>query len=342
MKIRLISFTENGEKCAATIADALEKSGHECRSYALPKYAKDCDVPLDVSASDWAKEGFMQADALIFCCAAGIAVRAIAPLVFDKTRDPAVIVVDEKGRFVIPILSGHIGGANELAHGIAEITGGQAVISTATDINGLFAVDVFAKKNNLKICDMSLAKDVSAALLRGEKVGFYSDVPFEGVLPHELTTDEARLGIAVTARDISPFEITLRLIPKSYAVGIGCKKGKSFSELYGFLQHVLCENGIKADEIRAIASIDIKKDESGLTELCKTLDVPFVTYSADELNSAKGEFSESDFVRETTGTPCVCERAAALASCGEPVLRKVSEDGKTIAIWKYKEELCFD
>ena len=342
MQIRIISFTENGEKCASKIADVLVASGHECRSYALPKYARDCDAPLDVSASDWAKEGFMQADSLIFCCAAGIAVRAISPYVKDKTEDPAVIVVDEKGQFVIPLLSGHIGGANELAHEIAEITGGQAVITTATDINGLFAVDVFAEKNNLKITDISLAKEISAALLRGETVGFYSDVPYKGHLPKGLTEEKENLGIAVTAKDISPFPRALRLIPKGYAVGIGCKRGKCFSELYEFLQRVLCGNGIKPEEIRAIASIDIKKDESGLTELCKALDVPFITYSTDELKGAEGDFSESEFVEKTTGVSCVCERAAALASCGEPVLRKVSEDGKTIAIWKYKEELCFD
>ena len=313
---------------------AKDLTGHNCTAYALPKFCKDDDIPLSVSSSEWAKRGFERADALIFCCAAGIAVRAIAPYVCDKTKDPAVIVCDEHGKYVIPILSGHIGGANELARQIAEITGGQAVITTATDINGLFAVDVFAKKNNLKITDMHLAKEVSAALLRGEKVGFYSDIPFEGELPKGLTQDKAYLGIAVTARDISPYERTLRLVPKRYAVGMGCKRGKSADELENFLLRTLKNCGISTDEIRAIASIDIKADEQGLIELAKRLNVPFITYSADELNSVEGDFSESAFVESTTGTSCVCERAAALASGGIPVICKTAEDGKTLAVWE--------
>ena len=332
MQIRLISFTEKGERCAALIAKDL--TGHNCTAYALPKFCKGDDIPLSVSSSEWAKQGFERADALIFCCAAGIAVRAIAPYVCDKTKDPAVIVCDEHGKYVIPILSGHIGGANELAMQISEITCGQAVITTATDINGLFAVDVFAKNNNLKITDMSLAKGVSAALLRGEMVGFYSDIPFEGELPKGLTQGKAYLGIAVTAREISPYERTLRLVPKRYVVGMGCKRGKSADELENFLLRMLKNCGISTDEIRAIASIDIKADEQGLIELAKRLNVPFLTYSADKLNSVEGDFSESAFVENTTGTSCVCERAAALASGGIPVICKTAEDGKTLAVWE--------
>ena len=168
MKIRLISYSKRGRDTARDIAAALEAEGHECRRFALPKYLGEGDEPLTVNCSEWAGEGFMEADALVFCCAAGIAVRAIAPWVKDKTTDPAVVVTDEKGLFAVPVLSGHIGGANELAVEIARVTGGTPVVTTATDVNGLFAVDVFAEKNCLYLTDMKLAKEVSAALVAGQ------------------------------------------------------------------------------------------------------------------------------------------------------------------------------
>ena len=136
--------------------------------------------------SEWVFYAIQDADAFLFVGAAGIAVRAIAPYIVHKTTDPALVVVDEKGQFVIPLLSGHIGGANELAVQIAEDLGAQPVLTTATDVRGLFAVDVFATKNNLWISDMKEAKEISAALMRGECVGFYSDFPVERDLRLEL------------------------------------------------------------------------------------------------------------------------------------------------------------
>ena len=126
------------------------------------------------------EEDFEDCDAIVFIGACGIAVRSIAPFVKSKKIDPAVVVVDEQGQFAISLLSGHIGGANELTEEIAEILRAQSVITTATDLNDKFAVDVFAKKNGCFISDMELAKEISAALLAGKEVGFASDFPWIG------------------------------------------------------------------------------------------------------------------------------------------------------------------
>ena len=123
---------------------------------------------LKDSLREWTENSFEECDALIYIGACGIAVRAIAPFVKDKFTDPAVISMDELGGYIIPLLSGHVGGANELAMEIANITGGVAVISTATDVNGAFAVDVFAKKNDLKLANKELAKLISADILDGK------------------------------------------------------------------------------------------------------------------------------------------------------------------------------
>ncbi len=344
MHVRLISYSKNGRNTAKRIAEALASEGHACRRYALPKYCEEGDEALTGSASSWAGEAFRESDALVFCAAAGIAVRAIAPWVRDKTSDPAVIVTDEKGNYIIPLLSGHLGGANELALLIAEKTGGTPVLTTATDINGVFAVDVFAKKNHLRICDMTLAKEVSAALLSGKTVGFKSDFPWEGKLPEGVLEEPAELGIWISeSREEAPFQRTLQLVPQRLAAGIGCRKGKSIEELEIFLRKQLQGAGIREEALSCIASIDLKKDEEGLKALAEKLGLPFVTFSEEELLQVPGEFSVSEFVRSTTGVDCVCERAAVLAAgTGTLMIRKTAENGMTFALAGREEAICFE
>ena len=341
-KVRLAAYSPSGLVTAEKIAEILEKRGMECSCWAPEKYCNVGAFPIKGGASSWAKEGFAQADALVFCCASGIAVRAIAPWVKSKTTDPAVIVTDELGRFVIPLLSGHIGGANELASQIADELGSTPVITTATDIHGLFAVDVFAVKNHLKIKSMKLAKDVSAELLEGKPIGFASDIPFEGKLPEGLTEGEADLGIYVGREEKSPFRRTLRLVPQNYAAGMGCRRDKDGGELEEFFLRMLRENGISADEIRCIASIDLKKNEEGLKSLSEKYKIPFVCYSKDELMKAEGTFSSSSFVADTTGVDCVCERAAVCAGTKEITVKKQAENGMTFALGKYEEVIYFE
>ncbi len=342
MTIWLISYTARGRALAAHLADILRAEGHGCRTFAMPKFVEEGDEPLTLSASDWAGKAFAEADALVFCCASGIAVRTIAAHVRDKRTDPAVLVLDDGGTFVIPLLSGHLGGANALAEDLARKLGATPVLTTATDVNGLFAVDVFAKRNDLYIEDMVLAKTVSAALLAGEKVGFRSDLPVEGALPEGLTAGEADLGILVSATDEKPFPRTLRLIPRRYAAGLGCRRGKSEEELEAFLMENLVRCGVDVHELRTLSSIDLKKDEPGLVSLANKLGLPFVTYSAEALQEATGDFTASAFVRETTGVDSVCERAAVLASGGQLIVRKVAENGMTFALAKQEEAIRYE
>jgi len=342
MTVWLISYTARGRALAARAADILKSEGHGCRTFALPKFAQEGDETLTLSAADWAGQGFAQADALVFCCAAGIAVRAIAPHVRDKRTDPAVLVLDEGGTFVIPLLSGHLGGANALALDLADKLSATPVLTTATDVNGLFAVDVFAKGNDLYIEDMALAKAVSAALLAGEKVGFRADLSVEGALPRGLTEGDAPLGIYVSAGTGAPFPRTLRLIPRRYVAGLGCRRGKSEGELEIFLLGNLEKNGVGLYELKALASIDLKRDEPGLTALADKLGLPFLTYSAEELKAVPGNFTPSAFVKEVTGVDSVCERAAVLASRGGLAVKKIAENGMTFALAKKEEAIRFE
>ena len=164
MKISMICYTLTGQQTGETLKKGLEKQGHMVSLFTKSRY-----LPGSVKEScvEWTRVQFESADCVIFIGAAGIAVRSIAPFVQSKKRDPAVLVTDECGKFVISLLSGHLGGANELAYVAAAILQAIPVVTTATDIEGKFAVDVFAKKNNCHIFHMKEAKEVSAALLAG-------------------------------------------------------------------------------------------------------------------------------------------------------------------------------
>ena len=332
--IGIIAFTKAGCALAKKLADGLGLgSGSVCGP---ARFADELDIDAYESLDAWTQAHFTTDDALIFVGASGIAVRAIAPHVRDKFSDPAVVSVDEAGRFVVPLLSGHVGGANELAREVAAITGGQAAVSTATDVNGLFAVDEWAARHGFAILERSIAKEISAALLDGRPVGFRSDFEL-AEKPSSVTEGAADIGFVVSLDDSAmPFPRTLHLVPRVATVGVGCRKGTDPSALEQAVADALAEANVSAKAVTAIASIDVKKDELAILELASKMGWSPVFYTADELAAVPGEFSSSDFVKRTVGVDNVCERAAC-ASGGELVLGKQAGGGITVAIACVKE-----
>lgn len=358
MKIALISFTKDGAEICAKLEAGLAQAGYECAAYGNDRFADRTGIrPLKVGLGAWTAAAFPGNDALVFVGAVGIAVRAIAPHVKDKTVDPAVVVVDEKGQYAISLLSGHLGGANDLAMEIAGLIGAQPVVTTATDLNLRFAVDNWAKENGLRIGDMKLAKEISAAILRGETIGVVSDVPIEGELPAQLidleaateasgfqrsaesavvpVTDRAipEMGIRISVYEGSgPFEKTLHLIPRTVSVGIGCRKRTPPETVAEVFEKAIKDCKLSAESVEQICTIDIKKDEPALQQLAENLGVPLRTFSAAELDQMEGEFTSSEFVRGITGVDNVCERSAVLGSHGGLIARKQALNGVTAAI----------
>ena len=332
MKTEIIAYTKNALEQARRIQAELKKR-FQCNVHAFKSIHGIKDNEKFRDTKILMDNIFHDSDAVVFVSAAGIAVRSIAPYIKSKTSDPAVVVVSENGRYVIPLLSGHIGGANRLAREIAEITGGDAVITTATDINGIFAVDVYAKDNNLYIKDMAAAKEVSALLLRGEKIGFVSD--FSEYIPYGLTDidTETDIGICISYDENKrPFKITLNLIPMDIVLGIGCKRGTDASKILGTIKEVLKENKISIKAVTKLASIDLKADEAGITEVAETVGVHIEFYDAETLKGIEGEFSESEFVKSVAGVGNVCERAAVCgAGGGRLIIKKYSQNGVTVA-----------
>ena len=339
--IHIVAFSLKGSELALKISKNL---GMENRVFSKTSAVAEGTEQIRVPITEWAEKSFKEADGIIFVGATGIAVRTIAPYVKDKTTDPAVVCIDELGRNSISLLSGHIGGANDLAYTVSEITGANPVISTATDLNKKFSVDSFAVSRNMAISNMKLAKDVSAAVLHNERIGFKSDYPYTGNIPAGLVeSEEPELGIYITSGNSSAFRKTLRLIPKNHVLEIGCRRNTPKEKIDNAVRKTLSENNISIKSIRMIASIDLKSDEVGLLEFSDELKVPIVFFTSDELNALQnGDFTVSEFVRKTTGVDCVCERSAVLASTdGKIVIRKIGLDGVTVAVAREPFEFNF-
>ena len=345
----VISFTRAGGLLAERICTVLTEHGFRAAAYrkgGAGAYGRPVEEPL----GDWAGRHFGREDLLVFVGACGIAVRAIAPYVRDKRTDPAVLVLDEKGGFCIPLLSGHLGGANEAALLLGRALGCAPVLTTATDVNGAFAVDVFAARNRLAISDMGLAKAVSAAILRGEDVGFRCDGGVEGPLPAGLRPAEEgkevpALGICIATRKgkTDPFPRTLYLIPRAVTVGIGCRRGTERETIAALAQERREALGLFPQAIRQVASIDLKRDEPGLLAYCEAEGLPLRTYSAEELAQVPGEFTSSDFVRSVAGVDNVCERSACRAAQPGRLLEgKTGRNGVTVAFAEEEWRVRFE
>ena len=344
MTVFVVAFSAKGCKTAKEIKNGLK--GKQVRLFS--KTTADCPGTevIQESLSDWSGKAFKEADGIVFIGALGIAVRAIAPHVVSKTQDPAVICVDELGLYSIPVLSGHIGGGNDLASRIATAIGAKPVITTATDINGKFSVDSFATARKMHIGSMTVAKEVSAAVLDGRFVGLSSEYPLSGKIPKEIRPSKSgSLGIYITSDDSkSPFERTLHLIPKNHVLGIGCRKGTSKERISELVDSVLKTAGVSIKSVRCIASIDIKRDEPGLLAFAKEKRLPIEFYTSDTLNALPDiGFSKSEFVKSVTNVDCVCERAAIASSDeGELIVKKTGNSGATVALAREPFMVIFD
>jgi cobalt-precorrin 5A hydrolase len=328
MKAAVISISEKGRElslCIKKSADFIAVERFCIRSYS--DFGSRCFEDIGGLVSDiWDRY-----DALVFICASGIAVRAIAPHIKSKTTDPAVVVIDEDGRFVIPVLSGHIGGANALAVRLSELIGAQAAVTTATDIGGHFSPDSFAAANGLIITDMNAAKAVASAVLSGERIGLLSD--YECInIPEEITTEpDCNIGLYIGTEDKTPFPVTLKLVPKNIILGIGCKRGTDFTAIDILVRMSLHNADIPMERVAEIATIDIKKDENGLLQFCEKYGLELRTYAAQELMETEGNFSSSLFVKKVTGVDNVCERSAVKCGGVRLLIRKKVANGVTVA-----------
>lgn len=320
-KTAVIWFTSAGAELAERVGHLPELDILEYHREAQP-------------AKDFVREAFSKCDQILFISAVGIAVRMIAPYIRSKDSDPAVVVMDDAGQYAISLLSGHLGGANELTKYLSAHLGAQAIITTSTDVHGVFAVDVWSQKAGCVIGEVPRIKWISSALLEGTSVGFMSDYPVSG-LPECLREGDGELGICVSLDEWkSPFPRTLHIIPHILSVGVGCRKQLDSTVFENTVLEILREHRISLRAVRRIASIDIKREEPCIQYFCQKYEIPFQTFSAEELSQVAGDFTPSDFVKKTVGVENVCERSAVLglAGKGSLLIKKQARNGVTVAV----------
>ena len=247
MKAVVYSFTRRGAMLSINIGEALQKFDFEVRCLTMPKFAEEKIFLEAMDDHNKACEyAFKECQLIVFVGAVGIAVRTIAPYIKNKLVDPAVLSVDEGGNFVIPLLSGHIGGANGFAKVLAKVIKATPVVTTATDVNKLFAVDEWAARNNMIINSMKAAKDFAAALVDGQEVGLFTDYPIISALPRQIVLkDKGVIGLAITKnRNVNPFDLTVQLWPRNIYLGIGCRRGTTLESIETLVLPKLKELGI--------------------------------------------------------------------------------------------------
>lgn len=290
-----------------------------------------------------AKKAMEECDGIIFISSTGIAVRAIAPYIQKKDKDPGVVVVDLSAKYAINILSGHLGGGNELTLRVAEILGAEPVITTATDNMNIIGPDMIAKRYNLIIDNLKTAKDIAALLVDNKVVGIKDDYNLVEITKgyekiDEIKEDSIWITNKIKAENVESnkaynidYSKVLKLIKQDIVLGIGARRNTPFEKLKKFIEESLIKYNIDIKAVNKIVSVDVKKDEQGIIELAEYLGCPFITFTRDEIRTVQDKFEGSPFVFKTLGITGVCEPSVDLA--GAEILEgKIKHDGMTLAI----------
>jgi cobalt-precorrin 5A hydrolase len=333
-EIAVWAITPNGAALASKIAAGVPKTDvHMAQKLGHPAEGRRFE-----SLAPAVAECFHRYTGHVFIMAAGIVVRTVAPLMTHKTRDPAVVAVDDQGKFAISLLAGHLGGANRLAQRVAAAIGATPVITTATDVNDVPAIDVLAAEAGMAIENPQAIKTVNMALLTGAAVEVHD--PFgllSNRIPKACALDPggppaARVVVDDRLRGAPPGALILR--PPSLVAGIGCNRRTAADEIRGLLLATLRGAGLSRASLRGLASIDLKADEPGLIALAQELGLPIEFFDREAIKSVGGAVpTPSAMVEKHIGVKSVCEATAILATRGgELVVPKRTTRNATVAI----------
>jgi len=352
--ITIIALTKKGVETAAKISAALEKMEIKTSLFSPEQCVQGWATPLDMRLGEFVKEIFGKVDAIIGVMATGIIVRAIAPCLKSKLTDPAVVCVDVSGRFVISLLSGHYGGANELTRIIARETGATPVITTASDVLGKISIDEVARLLNFKIQNPESLVGVNSALVNGKRVVLIMvgdvQIPTNLISGYDVkratTAKQAAAllkdfdaGAIITETPMSteklPKPVTI-LTPKKIVMGVGARKNASENQIIAAVDSALARVNLSVERVDRLATVDIKKDSLSMINAAKKVGLPIDFVSVEALRSVKHEglSPDSKLVKEKIGVGGVCERAALITAGKNAnlILKKMKMKGVTVAI----------
>ncbi len=352
--IAVVAITRRGVETALKIQTALHTRGLPCKVYALPKYAAGDAAPMDMKLDVFLKETYAAVDALVGVMAAGIIIRAVAPLLKGKLVDPAVLCVDANGKFVISLLSGHYGGANQLARQIAAGIDAAPVITTASDSLGKQSVDELAKTLHLTIVNPKSLIAVNAAVVDGERVALVLvgdvNVPADAAcgyavekarnLSQALKIAEGYDASAIVAAEPASVDAAAKPIillkPKTLIMGLGARKEVSQTQIFQAIYLALAKANVPLGRISRLATVDIKKDSQSMLNAAQQLGLKLDFVRVDALRVFRHEdlSADSALVLEKIGVGGVCEQAALIKAGKNPhlILKKQKHNGVTVAI----------
>lgn len=324
MKLAIWSVTRGAGRVAKKIGDKLEGD-----IYTLKKFEVEGTIQMENFTEELERK-FNSYDGHIFIMATGIVIRKIAPLIKSKDIDPAVLVVDEGENFVISLLSGHIGGANELAYKVAQTCSLLPIITTSSDVTGKIAIDTLAQKLNCEMESLTKAKELTSLIVDNKKVDI--------LLPQNVKVGESKNSSGVVVVSNKKNIDIMRLYPKNLIIGMGCRRGTSKKELAEALDEVMTKHNLAYESIKKIATVDIKADEVGMIELAKDFNRELEIISREDIKKVEARFVGSEFVKKQIGVTCVSEPCALLASNGDGKFleQKYIHSGITISIYEEK------
>ena len=333
MKVAIISVSKKGYELSVKLKKLLDSDSTIIK---CDVYHKDVKNTFNLL--------FYEYDSIIAIMASGILIRSISHLIKSKTTDPAILNVDDNGNFVISMLSGHLGGANKLTLKIADLIDATAVITTSTDVNKKLGIDVLAKDLYLSINNTKEILHFNKSILDGKKVSFTVNANAKHDYLYDYlnnNTLEMDVSIYFSSR-IKNDEIEaecdnhkLILKPRKIVFGIGCRRGKTCNEINEAVNNVLNELNIHKSRINMLSSAEIKKDELGLLELSKSLDIPINFVDLDRLKLFRSEdVQKSEFVMSKFGIYGVCEPSALITAGFDSKLiyKKTAFDGVTVSV----------
>ena len=344
MRFAIIAITANGANLGAIIKRGLPQS----TLFVIEKHATGDAVPFSGRVPALLARLWPDFGGFLCVMATGIVVRSIAPLLQGKDQDPAVVVMDDAGRFAISLLSGHLGGANALATQCADLAGATAVITTATDVNDLPSFDMLAQENGWRIEDLSRVKVLNALLLEGKEIAVID--PTGKVAEYcggkgnllfvedcEQTAQSSAKGVVLVTNGLLPptvdLERALVLRPVDLCLGIGCNRGTAADEIASVVSRHLAQLSLSDRSIKCLASAEAKADEEGLLAYARDKGIPLVFFSSEELNGVNVPSPPSEHAFAAIGARGVAEPAALLAAAGgKLLLHKVKDGNVTLAI----------
>ena len=314
--IAVVYISDRGSALAARLARELEEVKVFSGRPSLPQLVQDL---------------WVRSSGLVFIMATGIAVRTIAPLLKNKYDDPAVVCVDETGRYAVSLVSGHLGGANKLAENVARVLGAEAVVTTASDRMGLTAVDLWMKDRNLVPDSPEIPKKAASLLLVQGYLRVFKGVHNLDLPPDFREVDQPHSADLIISNQTGMVGAMV-LRPRNLVLGVGCNRGTTLQQFVACLDEVLNDHHFSRLSIRNLATIDVKKTEAGLIALSEFLGVDIDYFSNHELNSV-GDVDRSEQAYAATGAQGVCEPAALLSSGNDKlIVRKVKCKDITLAL----------